>query len=176
MPARTDHLPHLVDDGFGVALDDAERRLERVREIADMGARPFDDLAVEPPAHLDGLAARDDLVGRPDAIHARAAVRWRRQRDVAGLIGKRVSTGKADIGRVVKRAIGVERESAVRDATEQMDAGSVDIGQRIVGEDPVGVNVEIGNRPRAADMDHAIPGGQDLRRGRRALSLPRERH
>ena len=44
--------------------DHAERRLERVREIADMGARPIDDLAIGLDQRVQLLLERSDLVGR----------------------------------------------------------------------------------------------------------------
>ena len=42
--------------------DHAERRLERVREIADMGARPVDDLAIGLDQLVQLLLQRPDLV------------------------------------------------------------------------------------------------------------------
>ena len=44
--------------------DDAERRLERMGEIADMGARPVDDLAVGLDQGIELLLERPDLGGK----------------------------------------------------------------------------------------------------------------
>src|SRR4029079_10059809 len=70
-----DLVPHqlrLLDDLAGkraVLLprfigNDAERRLERMRKIADMGARPVDDLSVGLDQGIELLLERPDLGGK----------------------------------------------------------------------------------------------------------------
>ena len=44
--------------------DDGERRLQRMREIADMGARPLDDLAIGVDQRVDLARQRRDLDGK----------------------------------------------------------------------------------------------------------------